>query len=125
MRLLAFERAWLAAVFDAVLPADLAGLPALEPEAVSDTLAVLEDATGPTFLPGLRAMLYALVLRPLLVPGLRRPFFALGRAERVAFVARLADEPGYLTHQLVATMKILATFAYFEAPSARAAAEAR
>lgn len=113
-RLMPHERAWLEQIFAAILPAETAGLPAFETSDRSEFHRLIEDAPGPMFLPGLRVMLHALSVLPLGYAGYRRPFFALSVEARRAFLAELANEDGYLSRQLVATMKILAGFAYFE-----------
>ncbi len=120
IRLFPHERAWLTQIFEAVLPAETAGLPALDASARSRFFRTIEEATAPTFLPGLRVMVHALAALPLGYAGYRRPFFALSLDARRAFVAELATEPSYLGRQLLAAMKILAAFAYFEDPAVRA-----
>ncbi len=119
-RLTAHERTWLLQIFAAMLPAARVGLPALGEADHAEFFRILEQAPGPTFLPGLRVMLHALSALPLAYAGYRRPFFALSLAQRQRFLEQLAAEHGYLSRQLVATMKILTGFAYFESPSARA-----
>ena len=119
--LLPHERAWLLQIFAAVLPTDTAGLPAPGAHDWSSFIHTLERATAPTFVPGLRVMLHALAVLPLAHAGYRRPFFALSVEARRAFLVELAHDDRYLARQLVATMKILAAFALFEDPSARAA----
>ena len=118
--LLPHERAWLERIFEAMLPAETAGLPTFDASRHADLCRTLEEATGATFLPGLRVMLHALAVLPLGYAGYRRPFFALPVDGRRAFLAELAREPGYLSRQLVAALKILACFAYFESPFVRA-----
>lgn len=102
------------------MPAELAGLPALGSGDRSSFVRAIEEATGPSFLPGLRLMVYTLGFLPLGYSGYRRTFFALTVDEQRAFVADLARDPGYVARQLVATMKVLAGFAYFEDPTVRA-----
>jgi len=114
------ERARLVTVLAAVLPAERAGLPALDALDHASFFAAIEGATGPTFLPGLRAMLTALELMPLAKRGFRRRFSALDRDAQQAFCAALADDEGYLARQLTGTLKVLAGFAYFDAPAVRA-----
>lgn len=121
MHLLPYERAWLEQIFQAMLPADTAGLPALAArDEESSFFRAIEHATGPTFIPGLRMMLHALSVLPLGYAGYRKPFFALSVDRRRAFLEHLSRERGYLPRQLVQTMKILAAFAYFEDPTVRA-----
>jgi hypothetical protein len=114
------ERARLVTALAAVLPAERAGLPALDALDHAAFFGAIEDATGPTFLPGLRAMLTALELMPLTKRGFRRRFSALDRDAQQAFCAALADDGGYLARQLTGTLKVLAGLAYFDAPAARA-----
>lgn len=118
-RLTAHERAWLLQIFAAILPAERAGLPALTDGDHTEFFRILEEAPGPTFLPGLRVMLHALSALPLAYAGYRRPFFALSLEQQQRFLEQLAREEGYLARQLVATMKILTGFAYFESPTVR------
>lgn len=120
LRLMARERAWLEQILAAILPGELAGLPALGASDRASFIRAIEDTTGPTFLPGLRLMIHALNLRPIGYPGYRRPFVALSPDQQRAFVAELAREPGYVARQLIATMKVLAALAYFEDPTVRA-----
>jgi hypothetical protein len=120
VRLMPHERAWLEQILAAILPGELAGLPAFGGGNRSEFVRAIEDAPGPSFLPGLRMMVYALNLLPLGFRGYRRPFFALTADRQRAFVADLAKESGYMARQLIATMKVLAAFAYFEDPSVRA-----
>ena len=119
-RLLPHERAWLSQIFEAILPGETAGLPTFDTIDTSEFFRLIEDAPGPSFLPGLRVMLHGLSVLPLGYAGYRRPFFTLSRDARRAFLAELAQEDGYLSRQLIATMKILAGFAYFEDPAVRA-----
>lgn len=119
LRLLPHERAWIEQIFEAILPAETAGLPALRASDRASFFRTIEEATGPTFIPGLRAMVHALAVLPLGYAGYRRPFFALDVDRRRAFVADLARERGYVARQLLQTMKILAAFAYFEDPAVR------
>jgi hypothetical protein len=120
VRLTARERAWLEQILAAILPGEMAGLPALGASDRSSFIRAIEDSTGPTFLPGLRLMIHTLSLLPLGYAGYRRRFFALRADKRRAFVADLAREPGYVARQLIATMKVLAALAYFEDPAVRA-----
>lgn len=117
--LLPHERAWLEQIFAAILPAETAGLPSFADSDHSEFFRLIEEAPGPSFLPGLRVMLHALSVLPLTYAGYRRPFYALSVDARRAFLAELAREEGYLSRQLVATMKILTGFAYFESPNVR------
>lgn len=120
MRLSRYERAWLLQVFAAMLPAERAGLPGFASIDTEGFFRAIETTTGPAFVPGLRAMLHALAALPVARAGYRRPFFALAPEAQRAFLEALDGERSYLARQLVATMKILAAFAYFEDDAVRA-----
>jgi len=53
------------------------------------------------------------------VPGFGRPFHALDRAQRGAAIERMAKDERFVIRQILSTLKILATFAYYEDPSVR------
>lgn len=118
------ERAWAEAIFAAVLPVSTAGVQercAQEPSRrTSDAYWAALSTAAPTFGPGLRLMVWATMLLPLLDRRFLRPFTLLPPADRDRFVVELADRPGYAPRQLVATMKILACFACFDAVDDRA-----
>jgi hypothetical protein len=114
------ERARLVRAIAAVLPAERAGLPAFDALDHAAFFAAIEGATGPTFLPGLRAMLAALEVMPLANRAFRTRFSALDADARVAFCAALAQDERYLARQLTGTLKVLAGLAYFDAPTVRA-----
>jgi hypothetical protein len=119
LRLLPHERRWLEQIFAAMLPGETVGLPSFDSGDHAEFFRIIEDAPGASFLPGLRVMLHALHALPLGYAHYRRPFFALPLEARRAFLAELAHENGYLSRQLVAALKILAGFAYFENPRVR------
>jgi hypothetical protein len=114
------ERARLVRALAAVLPGERAGLPAFGSLDHAAFFAAIEHTTGPTFLPGLRAMLLVLEVLPLAKRSFRKRFSALDADARVAFCAALADDEGYLARQLTGTLKVLAGLAYFDAPAVRA-----
>lgn len=119
--LLAFERRLAEQLFDAILGVDDGGaLPSfasLDHQAFWRTIA---GRTPPYFGPGLRAAVHLLSLAPLAMPGLRRTFARLSREQRLECVARLEESPRYLVRQSLATLKILACFAYLEDEGVRA-----
>ncbi len=115
------ERRWAEALFSAVLgPVEEHGLPAFEAVDKAAFYRAIETATGPQFLPGLRGMLYAANFAPLLDPRFGKPFSSLDRAAQLRFVEAMAGQTGFVTRQILSTLKILATFAYYEDPAVRA-----
>lgn len=121
MRLTARERRWAEQVMAALLPAETAGLPALADLDRSTFWRCVEERGAPTLVPGLRAMLLAVQLLP--VRRFGRRFSALTADERERFLAALDADPRWLPRQLVATFKVLACFAWFDDPRARAAVD--
>ncbi len=124
-RLFGFERRWAEALFDAVLgiePHEGASvtLPAFESIDRTVFWRSLERAPAPSFRIGLRGFVYALTLLPLFDARWRKPFFRLSRAERLAAIERFDRDPRYAIRQMLAALKMLACFAYFDAPAARA-----
>jgi hypothetical protein len=116
-----WERAWAEALFASVLgPTEDEGLPSFESVDRTVFWRALESAPAPTFGPGLRAMVHGLTFLPVLDVRYGKPFFALDRAARARFIEGLHDDPRYLVRQMLATMKMLACFAYFDDPAVRA-----
>ena len=119
--LLPFERRLAEQLFDAILGVEgsegLASFASLDHQAFWRTLA---GRTPPYFGPGLRAAVHLLSLMPLGMPGLHRTFPRLSREQRLECVARLEGSPRYLVRQSLATLKILACFAYLEDSDVRA-----
>ena len=120
MRLTDRERARAEVALRAVLPVETAGLPGWDTIDRAAFWAHLERDTAPTFVPGLKVMLVVLSLLPRLDRRRRRSFFGLPPEERQAVMAELDARPDYVSRQLVATFKILACFAWFDAPHVRA-----
>ncbi|MBK6518039.1 MAG: FAD-dependent oxidoreductase [Polyangiaceae bacterium] len=109
------ERAWAEALFEAILgPVEAHGLPPFASVDKTSFYAAIDHAPGPAFAPGLRAMVAAATFAPLADLRFRRPFFALESGARVRFIEAMAESPLYAKRQLLATLKILATFAYYE-----------
>ena len=65
-------------------------------------------------------MVAAATFAPLVHPRFGRPFHGLDREARLRFIDGLAERTDYPTRQILATLKILATFAYYEDPGVRA-----
>jgi hypothetical protein len=119
--LLPFERRLAEQLFDAILGVDGSeGLPSFASFHHQAFWQTMAGRTPPYFSPGLRAAVHLLSLLPLGMPGLHRTFPRLSRAQRLACVARLESSPRYLVRQSLATLKILACFAYFEDERVRA-----
>ncbi len=120
--LLPFERRISEQLFDAILGVEepaTSGLPAFASLDHGGFWQAVEQRTAPHVAAGLRATVHALNAAPLAMSGVHRPLCALSRAERIASVERLGEHPGYLVRQMLATMKILACFAYFEHDAVR------
>lgn len=115
------ERRWAEALFAAILgPVEDHGLPAFAPIDHDGFYRALATAPGPLFGPGLRAMVLALTFAPVVDPRFRRPFYALDAEARLRCIAALASHRTHVVRQMVATLKILACFAYYEDPRVRA-----
>ena len=115
------EKVWAEAIFEAVLgPVEDHGLPAFRDVDRTTFWRAIETAPGPSFGMGLRAMVAALTFRPLAHRAHRRPLHALDRTERTRFLESLETDASYATRQMLTTMKMLASFAYFDDPSVRA-----
>jgi choline dehydrogenase-like flavoprotein len=115
------EKRWAEALFEALLgPVEEHGLPSFASVDKTSFYAAIERAPGPSFAPGLRGMVAAATFAPLVHPGFRRPFHLLDPGARLRFVEAMAKRSDYATRQLLATLKILATFAYYEDPVVRA-----
>lgn len=99
------EKRWAEGVFAAMLPA---------PQRTTAVFWSCMSTGAPTFAPGVRLMLAAIVLLPLLDRRFLRPFPLLSPDEREVFLTALDANPSYLARQLVATFKILACFAAFD-----------
>ncbi len=117
-RLSEAEREALAAIFEAILgPVEAHGLPAFRSVDREDFHRILETAPGPLFLPGLRAMLRTIELATL--PSHRARLSRLPLEARREAVERLGERDVFVLRQILSTLKILATFAYYEDPEVR------
>ena len=116
-----FERAWAEALFAAIIgPTEAHGLPAFASIDLDAFYRAIDTAPGPTFAPGLRAMVYALNFAPVADRRFRRPFHALDPDARVRCIEAMAEDERYVVRQMISTLKILACFAYFEDEQVRA-----
>lgn len=117
------EREWAEAIFEAILgPLEEHGLPSFASVDRASFYAAIDHAPGPQFGPGLRSMVTGANLSS--VARFGKPLHALGKAERIAAVDAMADDSRYVVRQILSTLKILATFAYYEDPRVRALAGA-
>lgn len=115
------ERRWRDALLTAVIPAS-----ALEPEqpglAEVDTepfWSEMERAAPPLLRLGLRVAVWVLTWAPLLLIGRARSFGRLADSEQDRLLEQASSSRWYLLRQLVMTLKAIACFAYFRAPTAR------
>ncbi|MDP2313705.1 MAG: hypothetical protein Q8P41_12415 [Pseudomonadota bacterium] len=108
----AIEKRWAECIFAAVMPVAASPLAAAGPDTTMFWRCMSTGA--PTFLPGLRSMVLAIVLLPLFDRRFLRPFPMLSADQREAFLVALDGDQAYLSRQLVATVKILACFARFD-----------
>ena len=120
MRIGARDKARVELVLEAMLPAGTAGLPGWSTVDRTAFWRCLDEDTAPTFAPGLRVMLAVLGWWPTLDRRWRRTFWRLSPEERQAVLEALDARTDLVSRQLVATFKILACFAYFDAPHVRA-----
>lgn len=114
------ERARAELIFAALLPAEEAGMPAWDSIDRETFWRILETAPAPSFGPGLRVMVLAVTLLPLVRPAYRARFHLLDAARRRAFMEELAQDERYALRQMVTTLKMLALFAYFDDETVRA-----
>lgn len=119
-RFTAAERVRAEAIFEAILPAESAGLPSFESIDRTEFWRCIEDAPGPSFGPGLRAMIHAFTLLPLADRRFRKPFHRLDRDQRETLVAELSGDERYAIRQMLTTLKMIACFAYFDDARVRA-----
>ncbi len=124
MRLTLAERRFAEQVFGALLPGDARGRRAFAEIDTAGFWRCLHEDGAPSLIPGLRLMLVAVWVGPLLDRRFRRPFPRLSTEDQYRWLAGLDADARYLPRQLVATLKILACFAWFDDPVARSLAGA-
>jgi hypothetical protein len=121
MKLFAFERTWVAAAFDALLPEGTAlphGIARMDPAtyyAEAVRAAAFEQAIG------LRASLWLVALAPLWLLRKPRTIASIGPDDRRRVLEWLLASPIYAVRQLVAAFKAMASMLYAQSPAARAA----
>ena len=114
------ERAWAEALLGAIVgPTEDHGLPSFASIDLDGFYRAIDTAPGPSFAPGLRGMVYGLPFLPLADRRFGKPFFALDPDARLRCIEAMASHELYAVRQMVATLKILACFAYFEDERAR------
>lgn len=116
MRLLAFERRWLATLFDAIIPAGAHERLALGARDVPHSRLVEElgrYAPG-HFLLGLRAAVWLAYLSPLI--WTLRTFGGLDAPRRVRHLERLAGSGIYMLREVPMLLKMVACLAYGALP---------
>lgn len=128
-RLFGFERRWAEALFEALLgqgesSAARHGLPPFGAIDRAAFWSALESAPAPSFRFGLRGFVYALNLATLFDRRFGRPFVRLAGEDRLRAIEALDRDPRYGVRQAMAALKMLACFAYFDAPEVRARFEA-
>lgn len=107
-------------LFAAIVPGETAGMPAFAALDRARFWECLRTAPGPSFGPGLRAMVHGLNLLPLADRRFRRTFTALSPDERETLLVELASDERYAVRQMLTTLKMVACFAYFDDPVVRA-----
>jgi hypothetical protein len=122
MRWFAFERRWLRAVFDALLPSD--AHPRVTQGARDQPLDRFVDdllASSPRrFLLGLRVSLWMVALAPLVVLRRPRTFAGLGPDERLAVLERIRVHRVYLIRETINLLKMVACLGWGAMPAVRA-----
>lgn len=120
-RLTRLERAWAERLFAAILAPQTAGLPRFESVDRAPFWAAIDEAPGPLFGVGLRAMIHLLTFLPLTDPRHHRPFFLLPEDARIDWIEERYHDGRFAVRQAVYALKMLACFAWFDAPHVRAA----
>jgi hypothetical protein len=108
LRLLRFERRWLVAIFETVLPTGEAALPLGAAQAPLGRFADDLLARAPlAAVLGLRGALWLVMLAPPFVLGRPRTFLGLAPADRIALLDRLRKSDRYLVRESAALFKIV------------------
>lgn len=115
-----FERGWLSALVEAMIPADAStGRPGVAAARLREFDDVLAVAAPPILRFGLRASVWLLTWLTLW-PGFGgRPFHRLDADRRDRFLVRAGTSDVYLLRQLATTIKLIACFRYFDDPELR------
>ncbi len=123
LRLFGFERRWLLALFDVLIPSGAS--PELPLGARDVGLEGYVDELV-RYAPlrvvwGVRACLWLLVFCPLFVIGRWRSFFGLAPEEQLAVLERLRQSPSYLVREMPLLFKMLGCLGYGGHPEIHAA----
>jgi hypothetical protein len=123
MRMSRLERAWLLAIFDAILPGpEDGGLPVGGGDvAVGRFLDDLEARAPLEPRLGLRVAVWVVTWAPLFWRLRLRPFGRLSRGDRVAFLEALATSHVYVLRELPVLLKTFACMGLFALPAAQRA----
>ena len=121
MRLLRFERRWLAAVFDTILPSDASRrLPVGARDLPLDRFVRDLLRRAPlTFAAGVRIALWITVFAPLFLHGKRRLFPSLDPEHRLAVLRRLQRSSSYAIRELPNILKMVACLGWGGHPAVR------
>jgi hypothetical protein len=120
--MLGFERRWLAAIFETVVPFRQLGEGSLAvPEApIERFIDDLVEKAPFHFLLGLRACLWAVMLAPPFVLGRYRTFLGLPSDERLALLSRLGESDRYVVREMPLLFKTIACLAVCGLPDVQA-----
>jgi hypothetical protein len=118
MRLFAFERRWLLAIFDTILPSGAdERLPSGARDAPLERFVDDLFRCGPRrFLLGIRASLWIVVLAPIFLFMHARTIAHLSPAERLRVLERLHHHPRYLVREAATVVKWTACFGWAGLP---------
>jgi hypothetical protein len=116
LRLFAFERRWLAAVFACVIP----GSAAVPMSAFIDDLVTHAPLR---VIAGARACLWLLLFAPPFVIGRLRTWIGLGARERLEVLERMRGSDLYIVRELPLLFKMLAALGYCGLPEVHARLE--
>lgn len=115
-----FERRWLAALVEAMIPADRENdRPGVAAARVAAFDATLAAAAPPILRFGLRASVWLLTWMTLWPAFGARPFHRLDADHRDRFLVWAGTTDAYLVRQLATTIKLIACFRYFDDPELR------
>ncbi len=118
MTLLAFERRWLAAVFETILPSSADARLAIGAADVP-MMRFVDDlwrVSSWRLRAAVRLALWVVALSPMVALGRARTFARLGPGERLACLRRLASSRVYLVRELPIVLKGIACLGYCGLP---------
>jgi hypothetical protein len=121
---LAFERRWRDSILAAMIPRlDSSGLPGLAELDLTGFHERFDLAAPPLLRFGIRAAVWFLIFAPPFLIGRFAPFSRLSAEDRDRVLDRASRHRLYLVRQLLLTLKLVASFAYFQDPRVRSAFE--